>query len=187
VAKRREEWLAATLAAKTALRHAGDARPYRSVSILRGEDGAPLPHDFRGLTLGHAGGVAVARVFDAARESVGVDVEPIEPRPRSFEEEAFTPGERARFPEEEAARAAAVTMAWCAKEAVLKALGLGLSADLHSVQTRAAGDGSLVDIDLAGRPKDRFVALDGARLRVDARVEGATGMAMATVTLVRRS
>ncbi|MFA5862023.1 MAG: SDR family NAD(P)-dependent oxidoreductase, partial [Candidatus Thermoplasmatota archaeon] len=186
VQKRREEWLAATLAGKTALRNAGDARPFARMEMLRGPDGAPLAHDFRGLTLAHAGGVAVARVFDAARECVGVDVEPVEARSRAFEEEAFTAEERARFPEGPA-RAGAVTLAWCAKEAVLKALGLGLSADLHSVQTRMAPAGAIMDIDLSGKPKERFVALDGSRLRVDAHIEGSTGMALATVTLVRRA
>jgi phosphopantetheinyl transferase len=113
-----------------------------------------------------------------------VDMEPIESRSRAFEEEAFTAEERAAFPEG-ARRPEAVTLAWCAKEAVLKALGLGLSADLHAVRVLQK-DGH-VDVDLTGKPKERFVALDGARLAVATRVEGASGLALATVTLVRRS
>jgi 4'-phosphopantetheinyl transferase len=181
--KRKEEWLAATLAAKTALRAAGDARAFREMEIARGADGAPLPHGTRGLTLSHAGGVAIARVFDVETERVGIDVESIEPRAPSFEEEAFTADERAQFPQGPE-RAATVTLAWAAKESILKALGVGLSLPLHSVRLRLLGERPEVDLD--GPAKERFHAMGGESLSVDARRDGALVLACARMRLARR-
>ncbi|HEX2021628.1 MAG TPA: SDR family NAD(P)-dependent oxidoreductase, partial [Candidatus Thermoplasmatota archaeon] len=182
VEKRREEWLAATLAAKTALRTAGDARAHAQIEVLRGSDGAPLAHGPHGLTLSHAGGVAVARVFDAATERVGVDVESVEPRSPAFEDEAFSPEERAGFPQG-ADRPAAVTLAWAAKEAILKALGTGLSLPLHAVRLRLA-DGR-AEVELTGPAKERFSAIGGESLSVDARRDGALVHACARLRVRR--
>jgi 4'-phosphopantetheinyl transferase len=181
--KRREEWLAATLAAKAALRGVGEARAFPAVQVLRGEDGAPLDHGDRGLTLSHAGGVAIAHVFDAAAERAGVDVEVIEPRAPSFEEEAFTPEERAAFPEGPA-RPVALAMAWAAKESILKALGVGLSVDLHAVrlQTREGR----THVELTGAARERFTALGGEGLLLEARRDERMVLAWARVRLARR-
>jgi acyl transferase domain-containing protein/phosphopantetheinyl transferase/acyl carrier protein len=185
VPKRREEWLAATLAAKSALRTARDVRPWNEIDVIRGEAGAPLAHGHRGITLSHAAGVAVARVFDLATERTGIDVEHIEPRPSAFEEEAFTDEERAGFPEDQDERALAVTMAWTAKEAALKALGLGLSADLHSVVTRRNGGG--IAVELVGKARERQRQEGVARLDVATVVEDSSSMTVVTGTLAHRN
>ncbi|HUR70023.1 MAG TPA: SDR family NAD(P)-dependent oxidoreductase [Candidatus Thermoplasmatota archaeon] len=182
VEKRREEWLAATLAAKLALRKARDQRPWSAMEILRGSDGAPLLHGAWGLTMSHAAGVALAVAFDSARERVGVDVESIEWRAASFEDEAFTHDERAQFPTGPG-RETAVTMAWAAKEATLKALGVGLSIPLSSLRVKTNG---AVQVEMAGAAKERFAALDGDALSVDARREGATAVALARIRLAKR-
>ncbi|HET6405124.1 MAG TPA: SDR family NAD(P)-dependent oxidoreductase, partial [Candidatus Thermoplasmatota archaeon] len=183
VEKRREEWLAATLAGKSALRRARDPRGWPDMEVLRGEDGAPLAHGSWGLTLSHAGGVAVALAFDATRERCGIDVETIEWRPASFEEEAFTPDERREFPSGPG-REQMVTTAWAAKEATLKALGVGLSIPLASLRVKTNGN---VQVEMSGQAKERFTAIDGDSLVVDARREGPLAYALARVRLARRS
>jgi len=146
--------------------------------ILRGADGAPLDHGEKGLTLSHAGGHAVALAFDAARERAGVDLEVVEPRAPSFEEEAFTQEERAALPPG-AARPAAVALAWGAKEAVLKALGVGLSVNLHDVRL-ATRDGG-VHVDLQGAAREKYAKMDGESIRLEARREGDRVLAWARI------
>ena len=181
VEKRRDEWTAATLAGKCALRNAGDARAWRAIEVLRGEDGAPLDHGDKGLTLSHAGGVAIARAFDARTERVGIDVERVDARAATFEEEAFTASERDGFPASGPERAASVTLAWAAKEAILKALGTGLSVPLHDVRLRLSGKGA--EVELSGAAKERFSKLNGQALSVDARREGDLVLAVARLRL----
>ncbi|MEA3200358.1 MAG: hypothetical protein QOE90_1786 [Thermoplasmata archaeon] len=183
VTKRKEDWLAATLAAKAALRAAGDARPWSQMPILRGPDGAPLAHGARGITLSHAGGAGAAALYDVDRERVGIDLEVVEPRASAFEDEAFTPEERAGFPAGHA-RPAALALAWAAKEAVLKALGAGLSLPLHEIRLHAAG--GQVQVELRGAAKERFAAMQGEGISIEARREGDRVLASARLTLAKR-
>lgn len=183
VEKRREEWLAATLAGKSALRLARDARPWAAIEVLRGADGAPVDHGTWGLTLSHAAGVAVAHAFDATRERCGIDVEAIEYRAASFEQEAFAPEERQGFPTGPP-REGAVTLAWAAKEAVMKALGTGLSIPLHSVRLRIV-DGR-AEVQLEGAAQERFAKLDGESISLEARRDGAQALAWARVKRAAR-
>ncbi|WP_101926273.1 MULTISPECIES: 4'-phosphopantetheinyl transferase family protein [Luteimonas] len=90
---------------------------------------------------------------------VGVDIEWLRPRPRSMAlaDRFFAPSEAAalaRLPPAEAE--AAFVRLWCAKEAVLKAHGHGLSFGLHRLCFAAEGDRwRLVDCDPAlGTPAD---------------------------------
>ena len=75
----------------------------------------------------------------------------------------------------------AVTKAWTAKEAALKALGLGLSADLHSVVTRPDGDG--LSVELSGKARERSREEGVGRLDVITRVEDSSSLSVATGTL----
>lgn len=84
---------------------------------------------------------------------VGVDLEFLRPRPRAMAlaSRFFTPGEAARLAAMGApAREEAFVRLWCAKEAVLKAHGRGLSFGLHRLEF-ALRDGTwvLVDCDRA--------------------------------------
>ena len=184
VPKRRQEWLAATLAAKVALRDAGLEQPFPGIQVLRGESGAPIAHGRHGVTLSHAGGVAVAHIFDATVQSCGVDVEVIEPRSAAFEEEAFTTAERAAFPASETKRSTTVTTSWAGKEAVLKALGVGLSVDLHQIELQH-GKRS-ISAELAGDVQHRYEALSAEQLTVRAKRDGSLVLAWADLRLAAK-
>ncbi|MHB8606386.1 MAG: 4'-phosphopantetheinyl transferase superfamily protein, partial [Thermoplasmatota archaeon] len=93
-------------------------------------------------------------------DRAGVDVERVEPRPTAWLDEAFTANERVRLTTPEAA-----TRAWCAKEALLKALGLGLHADLHAVEVSLRPDGR-ADIEVSGNVKARVAELGFGRTDV---------------------
>ena len=101
------------------------------------------------LSISHSAGrslVALARGDGSADAAVavGADVERVEPRLSAFADDYFTSEELATVSaggEEERDRI--VTTIWSAKEAVLKALGLGLTVD-----TRSVG----VDLDPARTP-----------------------------------
>lgn len=75
--------------------------------------------------------------------TLGVDLERLRPRPRALElaDRFFAPGEAGRLqalaPER---RELAFLRLWCAKEAVLKAHGQGLSFGLHRLEFNPDGD-----------------------------------------------
>ncbi len=99
------------------------------------EPGRRLPVS---LSISHSGGRALAALVPSGGEgpaaAVGADVERVEPRLATFARDYFTAGELASLPGDEGPeRDLAVTAVWSAKEAVLKALGLGLTVDTRSV------------------------------------------------------
>lgn len=104
--------------------------PAVEVELLTAEFGKPFlatPHDGLHFNLSHCEDLAlVALCRDGP---VGVDIEPAGRAPSLLEcVEAFChPDEAAALPGEEAARAAALLEIWTGKEALLKALGTGLS------------------------------------------------------------
>ncbi len=159
IAKRRRDWLLGRATAK-ALLQAWLAQeivaPSAANLIIHSETtGVPTPWlaDSRGraplpvsLSISHCDGHALCALIDrrgaATAVSLGADMEKVEPRAGSFVADYFTPGEVAQVQRAtDADHDAVVTAVWSAKEAVLKAVQLGLSVD-----TRA------VDIDLGGRP-----------------------------------
>lgn len=105
-----------------------------AVHLVPGEHGRPAlaeasALDFNWSHSGHLALVAVARGI-----TPGVDIERLRPRPRAWAlaQRYFTPAEAAALsrlaPQE---REVAFLRLWTAKEAVLKALGHGLSFGLH--------------------------------------------------------
>lgn len=91
------------------------------------------------VSLSHSGFEAVAIAADPGRfRGVGIDLEPIRTLASSLVEDAFVSEERRRI-EAAALGDAGYLAAWCAKEAVGKALGLGLPGGPRDVE--------LVDID----------------------------------------
>jgi phosphopantetheinyl transferase len=105
------------------------------------------------VSVTHKGGraVALARVGI----DVGIDLERIEPRGEGFVQLAFAAGELHLLPSQD--RDEWLTRLWCAKEAVGKALGTGLSgAPRDLVATSIDGDRVVV----AGTPV-RTRAADG--------------------------
>jgi len=162
--KRRREWLAGTLAAKAAVRERLGPIPWLQMEVLNGPDKdrlvtvpAGLPPV--GVTLTHAAGIAVAEAFDPRVERVGIDVDEVAERAPAFLEEAFTAAERAEI----GASPARATAAWCLKEAVLKALGVGLSVPLHSVQVSL---GPPPQATLSGEAEARRLHIGGTALSV---------------------
>lgn len=138
--KRRRDWLAGRVAAKRAAQRLLGG-PLAAVEILAeaaGErSGAPRLHlegvlqEHLHVSLSHAGDLAAATVSE---RPVGLDVEEITARSASFEAIAFSPAERLALGELSGqARAEAVTLRWCAKEAHAKWLGCGLRAPLHDL------------------------------------------------------
>jgi len=150
-AARRLAWLAGRAVAKEAVRQvwravSGEDLAPAAIVILPDERGRPL---VRGpvwesgrpapvVSLAHTGRVAVALagVADPARPlRLGIDLERVRPLAEGFVEAAFS--------EEERVRLAGVAgedryewslRAWCAKEALAKALGYGLVGGPRSVQ-----------------------------------------------------
>lgn len=131
------------------------ALPPDAVVLSRDDRGRPrLDHAALDVNWSHSGeGLLVA---GGPGVRVGVDLEREHPRPRALElaRRFFAPPEQAWL-EALAAdrRAAAFLRLWCAKEAVLKAHGHGLSFGLHRlVFAEADGTLRLVDTDPALGP-----------------------------------
>ncbi|MGA1838768.1 4'-phosphopantetheinyl transferase superfamily protein [Herbiconiux sp. 11R-BC] len=100
----------------------GHGRP-----LLLDADGMPVPGVH--LSLSRAGGVVA---LAAAAHPVGIDIESVSTAAAArFDDVAFTAAERAAFGDDPDHRMR--TRAWAAKEAVLKAAGLGLRADPHAL------------------------------------------------------
>jgi phosphopantetheinyl transferase len=79
------------------------------------------------LAIAHSADTALVALGSAEREEVGVDVEQVAPRERSFEALALSPPEQRRLRGLEGERRwRAVTRIWVLKEALSKALGTGL-------------------------------------------------------------
>jgi len=124
--------MAGQLAARAAVR-AATGRPDDAFSLVRSEAGAPIVETAGGsvlvsLTHTQAGALAVAGA--GVRGTLGLDAEAVVLRPPSFARSWLTPAEQAR----DADSPMAVTRAWCAKEAVLKALTVGLKVHPRSVE-----------------------------------------------------
>ena len=100
----------------------------RAEAIQYTEEGKPYLRGGPQFSLAHGGDYAVLLM---AEDACGVDVEPID-RARPGVARAFADGERTA-----AASAAGFAKLWTRKEAIAKAMGLGLSRALLAVDVRA--------------------------------------------------
>jgi 4'-phosphopantetheinyl transferase EntD len=149
VEKRRAEFTAGRIAAKLAvsrLRGASPTDPESWIGVAEGHaSGRPIVVNRSGspvadvaLSITHSDGVAIAA---AAREGLGIDLVPIEDRGGAFGAEAFAPGEVeawSRWMPAGENVAFAQSIAFGAKEAVLKWLGVGLRMSLRQLVVRPA-------------------------------------------------
>ena len=153
IAKRRDEWLAGRIAAKTAVGARHDIAAATSIEIAAAAEGPESGRPFYridgrpgpfSLSIAHSAGIALAALGDAPEERVGVDLEAVCERDAAFEAIALAPAELdllRDFTGRERWRA--VTRAWVLKEALLKAVGIGLRAPLARIalQPLAFDDG----------------------------------------------
>ncbi len=165
VPKRRRDWLLGRWTAKQLVRAWLDKRHGLQLSldkvvVRRGASGnpevhlqanghGPLPASVPPLSLSisHSGDRAISALCDRPRVRVGVDVETVEPRPARFAKDYLAEEEIACLDEvTNGDMDALTTVIWSAKEAVLKALHLGLAVDTRRVRciprsTTGAGQG----------------------------------------------
>ncbi|MGH7359161.1 MAG: 4'-phosphopantetheinyl transferase family protein, partial [Candidatus Rokuibacteriota bacterium] len=186
---RKTEWLMGRIAVKDAVRRLLARRHDRGaiwpadVEVSQDARGAPRVRLLGGLadlappavSISHADGVVVALAVDARRGvRPGIDVEPPSPRPRGFDEVAYTPGEQqllAGVPPDD--RDEWVTRLWCAKEAAGKAAGTGLPDGPQAVVAHGFDPASgRVDMTLP----------DGHHLAVRTARDGDLGVAVALAT-----
>jgi len=145
--KRRQDWLLGRWTAKRVVsRLAGHTRPaedyLRNIQVLRTETGEPsvvfpnrqgLPPVV--LSISHAGGKCFVAATDDRTCRIGVDLEPIEMRHHGLVRDFFTEAERETVHSSPDDVTDLVTnLIWCAKEAALKVLGVGLSVSSFSIE-----------------------------------------------------
>ena len=147
VQKRRRDWLLGRWTAKRVLRHVVRARlgidlPLSELSIRRADTGVPQPDSDpkyaigpMSLSISHSGGLAASAVTTEPGAVVGIDLEPVVTRHPRLPEDYFTDAEQ-RFVRKAQGPLydRAVMSVWCAKEAVLKVLGVGLSVTTRSLE-----------------------------------------------------
>ncbi|WP_230467581.1 type I polyketide synthase [Lujinxingia vulgaris] len=172
-AQRRGEWLAARLAAREAARcwalmFYGERIDSSAICVfknasgepqLRWRDGTSGGRRLPALSLTHTSGQAVAVVaMPGARCRLGVDLEPLEARSEAFGSAYFSAGERALAVGSLVA-GQRETALWTVKEAVSKALGLGLQLSASEIEIVAVRE------DDVAAPGDRTGRVSAGRLR----------------------
>ncbi len=160
--RRIRDRVAGRVAAKRALHQLTGVAP-SAVRIRRAPSGEPLAdvpgHPQARVSVSHRDGHAIAVAVDIGR--IGVDLEGVEARPASFARTWFDSSEQALVGTDPLRQ----TIAWCAKEAVLKALGTGMALSPHGVRvTHIAHD--VVNVELVGDAADHHQALGGGALAV---------------------
>ena len=151
IEKRRSEWLAGRLAAKGLLADGGPLSRFEIASDLLGRPscGEHL------LSISHSNGWAVAAIKPDSK-FLGVDLEKIEERHPAWYRDYFHPAELPAPDPSEGTRL------WAIKEALMKALGLGLMAD--PLDIRAAGE-----IKFGGKTLERYKELGSPPFSVETR------------------
>jgi malonyl CoA-acyl carrier protein transacylase len=170
VPKRADEWRAGRLAAKKAAveTHPG-VGPLEVTVVADGESGRPRlviegQESALWLSISHREGLAVAALSPGP---VGIDLETVEDRERSFLEEAFNVGELKTLLDAADPRVDAACL-WAAKEAALKRAGVGLKADLRAHTVSPDGEGGATVAGPTGHVGVRFYDLGGMVFAVTA-------------------
>jgi 4'-phosphopantetheinyl transferase len=152
IEKRRKEWLAGRLAAK-ALLTAGGGNP-ADFEISMDKLGRPSCGGAL-VSITHSNGWAAA-VMKPGSSFLGLDLELIEERHRAWYSDYFHPQELPLHDPSEATRL------WTIKEALLKALGLGLMADPLAIRTDEK-------IRFTGKALERYRELGSPEFAVETR------------------
>lgn len=140
--KRQHEWLLGRWAAKNLLSNLltdTDTLPIRELSIHNEDSGAPFViwNDRRlegSLSISHRSENAVAAFCFDPEISIGIDLEEIEAKSRGFVEDYFTELEtRMVFSLSIDEQALAASLLWSGREAIVKALQIGLRIDTRQI------------------------------------------------------
>jgi NAD(P)-dependent dehydrogenase (short-subunit alcohol dehydrogenase family)/phosphopantetheinyl transferase len=160
--KRVRDRLAGRLAAKQALSELLEVPPH-AIQVRTSGDGEPIVFapdnpDVR-VSISHRAGHAVAVAVRRGR--IGVDLERVEKRPESFARTWFTPDERALIGGDPCRE----TVAWAAKEAVLKLIGKGMKLSPRDVIVEGIDEQS-VWVALYGGVAARHAELGGSPITI---------------------
>ncbi|PIU20813.1 MAG: hypothetical protein COT18_00275 [Elusimicrobia bacterium CG08_land_8_20_14_0_20_59_10] len=153
--KRRSEWLAGRLAAKFLLAETDGTDNLSSYEIVSDALGRPSCGG-RLLSISHSNGWALAAFKPGGSSFLGADLEKTEPRHPAWYRDYFHKTELPGADPSEGTRL------WTIKEALMKALGLGLMAD--PLDIHAGGE-----IKLTGRPLKRYKELGSPEFTVETR------------------
>jgi 4'-phosphopantetheinyl transferase len=169
--QRQRDRIAGRIAAKRAV-HALIGVHAQDIRIDNAESGEPIVHTQGGeppvrVSITHRSGQAYATAVSQGR--VGVDLERIETRSGAFEREWFSPSERALMHGQDRE----ITIAWSAKEAVLKALGKGLAFSPRDIILTSLEPGA-VTVELTGDVAREHAKLGGAPIHISWELEGST-------------
>ncbi len=179
VPKRKQEWLLGRIAAKDAVRSLIRKRFHidlcpADVEIVPDGHGRP---EVRGawmsrlnvapvVSLSHSAGTAVALAALDPSKLVGIDIESLAKPHQGFERVAFDEEERqivAAMHQDQ--RQEWYLRMWCAKEAVSKALGRGMSRGLHALRiTETQADTGHIHMELRDGLLEDFPELRGASM-----------------------
>ncbi len=136
--RRQAEWLHGRLVAKQ-LAERCTGKPSAALEVLNDPSGAPYLQTCDGfrlpvsISISHRAGAAASALYCGADACIGIDVEHIEPRTTEFIADYFTPFEQSMV-RQSPARELLTALIWSGKEAVLKALGVGLHMDTRLVE-----------------------------------------------------
>jgi malonyl CoA-acyl carrier protein transacylase len=170
VAKRADDWRAGRLAAKKAAVETHPGLGPLDVEVRADpETGRPRLHlegqeSALWLSITHREGLAIAALSPGP---VGIDLETVQDRERSFLEEAFNVHELKGLLDAADPRTDAACL-WAAKEAALKRAGVGLKADLRAHTVTPDGEGGASVSGPTGNVGVRFYDAGGMVLAVTA-------------------